>query len=152
MENVIIRPATLRNVPGVQRLARANDETFGFLPLVTIKKGQEDGELLVALQKTGDAEAVIGFLRFHVRRDGQATLYDICTHARLRGQGIGTRLLQTFFAHCREKGCSSVQLKCVIGTRANDFYRKHGFILSGMDPGKKRSLNIWTYTLEETHV
>lgn len=89
------------------------------------------GELHIAEQDG----AVVGFARFHTRRDGWATLYDLAVAPNAQRQGIGRNLLYSV--------PTPLRLKCPVGSRANMFYRRAGLKCVGSDD----KLNVYELRL-----
>jgi len=89
--------------------------------------------------------AVIGFVDYHLRRDGQLTIYSIAMdrdYLRMRG---GTQMLEAVRRLCPT--ATSILAKCVEGNAANGFFSHMGFTLERVEEGKRRRLNIWRLTL-----
>lgn len=63
---------------------------------------------------------VVGFARFHTRRDGWTTLYDLAVHPSYQGQGMGRNLLYSVPTPFR--------LKCPEASPANRFYGNCGLV------------------------
>lgn len=82
-------------------------------------------------------ERVVGFVLFHQRRDGWATIYDLAVDRQYQGQGIGRQLVYAV--------PTPVQLKCKADNAwANAFYKQLGMIQSGVYTTKKGTLlYIW---------
>ena len=53
-------------------------------------------------------------------------LQELWVDGALRSQGMGSRLLQDFEAHARQRGCSVFYLT-TLSFQAPDFYRRHGY-------------------------
>ena len=84
------------------------------------------------------------FLRYHLRRDGQLTIYEIWVPRDKRGRGIGTQLL----ADLKRKNPKSIFAKCPVDLKANEWYARRGFALEGIEKLKSgRQLNLWRLTL-----
>lgn len=79
--------------------------------------------------------AVVGFARFHTRRDGWTTLYDLAVAPDAQGQGIGRNLLYSVPTPFR--------LKCPQASAANAFYRNAGLKCVGRDG----ALNVYELRL-----
>lgn len=91
----------------------------------------------------------IGFVHFHYRRDRQTTIYSLAVLPEHQRQGWGRLLFYRVLCRAIENGSDRIFLKCpedLIG--ANKFYRNLGFQLTGIDPGKRRSLNCWEYKID----
>ncbi|GAB4260291.1 MAG: hypothetical protein Kow00122_17450 [Thermoleophilia bacterium] len=80
------------------------------------------GLLLVAR----DRRRVIGVLRGHFV-GGVATVNELLVGADYRGRGVGGRLMESFEAEARARRCHKVSLRTPRGSRAESFYRAHGF-------------------------
>jgi ribosomal protein S18 acetylase RimI-like enzyme len=128
-----IRLATIEDLGAVKQLADANRKWLGFVNRTGLAEAQAKGWLYVAIGKrTGK---VLGFANVWRRKDGWATVMEICIDADYRGQGLGAKLL-----HALPK---PFRLKCTVDNPANEFYKRVGCKLEGQDEGKKRALNIW---------
>ncbi|MFA5996942.1 MAG: GNAT family N-acetyltransferase [Candidatus Paceibacterota bacterium] len=92
----------------------------------------QSGELFVACKDDGE---VVGFVRWHHRRDEWNTVYDICVRGDFRYEGIGKLLLSRI--------SKPIQLKCPVDNASNLFYEHIGFSLISKEQGRKRMLNLW---------
>lgn len=130
--NYFIRYGTPDDVDGCQRIARSYRKELPFISRPQLRQSIGKRELFVA-EWNGD---VVGFIRWHARRDGWQTVYDLAVDCTLTQQGIGRALLYTVPAPLR--------LKCTIDNdTANRFYGNAGMQLAGVEQGKKRALNVW---------
>lgn len=86
-----------------------------------------------------------GFCLFHTRRDNQITIHYIDVHPEYSGQGIGQRLLNILKIIAKHRQKNLLLAKCPIDLPSNKFYLKNKFILSDIQEGRKRRLNIWKY-------
>lgn len=85
------------------------------------------------------------FLRYHLRKDGQLTIYEIWISPSDRGNGVGSSLLAKLKS---VKGATSIFAKCPTDLRANDWYKAKGFFLEGTEELKSgRKLNLWRLSL-----
>ena len=85
------------------------------------------------------------FLRYHLRKDGQLTIYEIWVSPKSRREGIGTTLLNDLKAISDVK---SIFAKCPIDLPANEWYKANGFTLEGVDILKSgRKINLWRLML-----
>ena len=132
----IIRTARIEDITAVKRIADSNKREIGFIVRPILEASIESGELLVAHEENGE---VIGFLRWHRRRDGWSTIYEICVRADFRGLGIGKCLLN----HIPRP----IRLKCPVDNDANVFYERLGLTHTETESGRKRKLNIWMLTI-----
>ena len=98
---------------------RYDDERDGFWGVV--KRGQLQGAIVVDGR---DTESEGAHLRWFIVSDG------------LRGQGAGSRLIQTAMDFCRRKRYAKVYLWTFEGlTAARHLYEKHGFALVAQHRG-----------------
>jgi GNAT superfamily N-acetyltransferase len=85
------------------------------------------------------------FLRYHLRKNGQLTIYEIWVSPNMRYKGFGTNLLT---ALKKIEGATSIFAKCPIDLPANEWYKNKGFVLEGVEILKSgRRLNLWRLTL-----
>ncbi len=64
------------------------------------------------------------------------TIQEICVAEAFRGRGLGRKLVTAL--------SNPLRLKCPVDNASNEFYRRLGFTLAEVVPGKKRDLNLWT--------
>lgn len=138
-----VRSAGCDDLVSVKRMADAHRNELGYLPAAVFQEAIDAGWLLVAVS---DSE-LIGFLRFRLRRDHVAVIYDVCVAAHARRQGVGRALIDAVYRQAREHGCCTIELKCPVDLEANDFYRAVGFTHVETLPGKRRALNRWMLDL-----
>lgn len=95
--------------------------------------------------------AVIGAaLGNHCVRKPQTTLYELAVLPEYRNQGVASRLVARMLA---ESPHNKIVAKCPNDLPANSFYTRMGWTLTDTEPGKNRSLNVYSLTLEsETEV
>lgn len=137
----LIRPAKLTDLDTVKILADANRDHIGFVLRPALAESIARGWLYVAMQ----FDVLVGFVHFRMRRDKWTTIYEICTNATVRRQGIGSALLTTVYDTGAAQGQQGVQLKCPVGSSANFFYSAMGLCQVGEEAGKKRSLVLWQW-------
>jgi len=93
----------------------------------TLYESMENGELILL---NG------GYCRWHLRRDGQITIYEILS----LNPGTGSKILEML----KTKGGTSIFAKCPIDLSANKWYKKQGFILEGEEiTSSGRKLLLW---------
>ena len=127
-----LRYSTHYDVQCIKRMLDANKDLFGFLPRAAATQSIARAELIVAM--TVERE-IVGFCRFHKRRDKQTTIYELYVEADHRRCGIARR-----FVECLKP---PILAKCPVGLEANRFYNALGFELTRMESGKRRKLNVW---------
>ena len=83
-----------------------------------------------------------GMVHWHLRSDGQITIREIIATKPGAGSVTLEQLKQV-------PGARWLYAKCPAGLRANDWYRRKGFILDGHEVTKKnqRVLNLWRLPL-----
>jgi hypothetical protein len=122
-----VRPATEDDLPWVKAMADRHRPQLGFLTRAMLGSAT----LLVAPEA--------GFVRYHTRRDGWSTVYDLCSEGRTQGlEGVGRRLLEAVPVPRR--------LRCPEHIAANGFYRHVGGHRAARERGKRRRLNVWEWT------
>lgn len=131
-----IRRGTAADVDACDRIARKQPRgTLPYISKVSLRDSAAKRELHVA----AFGDEVIGFARFHTRRDGWTTLYDLATDLRYQGLGVGRNLLYSVPQPTR--------LKCpVASTVANTFYTGAGFRLTESD-GKLNTYELRVLTI-----
>ena len=143
LQPVTIRLAWAEDVDGAKAVADRHKEELGFVMSPILHDAQKNRWLLVAVRD----EKVIGFANFRIRQDNNATLYDIAVDKPYRKQNIGKRFIQRLTWLVNVAGGEHVRLKCPQALPANRFYEQLQFKRTGTEPGKKRLLNVWQYTL-----
>ena len=82
-----------------------------------------------------------GFCRWHLRRDGQLTIYEIISTR----PGVGSEMLKRLK---QVPGATSIFAKCPTDLLANEWYAKRGFVLEGEETTRTgRRLKLWRLRL-----
>lgn len=82
-----------------------------------------------------------GFCHWHLRRDGQLTIYEIISLK----PGMGTRMLDILK---ETKGVLSIVARCPADLESNAWYKKKGFKLEKVEEARTgRKLNKWRLTI-----
>lgn len=99
-------------------------------------------ETLYESSKRGELLLVSGGLcHWHLRRDFQLTIREIISTRPGAGSEMLARLKTV-------PGAASLFAKCPVDLEANEFYRKKGFELEGVETTKSgRRLNLWRLAL-----
>lgn len=98
----------------------------------SLSRSAEQGELILVEG---------GYCRYHLRQDGQVTIYEILVLPVCRRQGIGQAMLQRLTAL---PGATSVFARCPADLAANGWYAAMGFELEGTEHTRSgRLLNRW---------
>lgn len=142
MSSIVISSAkTQSDIDAVKQLADQHRTELGFHSRQVYIDSLEKGELFVATREN----QVVGFTRFHHRRDHRTTLYEIAVIADVRGEGIGKKLINALVDDCRRKSSRSIRLSCPVELPANQFYASNGFIrrTRRSRPGRSRPLYEW---------
>lgn len=127
-----IRYATLADYPAMNAITRQYPTELPFISRVQFE--QSIGKLSCLVCE--DDGRVVGLVRFHARRDGWQTIYDLAVDKTARCVGIGRALLYAV--------PEPVRLLCTQDNAvANCFYANAGMTLAGTQQGKKQLLNIW---------
>ncbi|HID56635.1 TPA: GNAT family N-acetyltransferase [Candidatus Poribacteria bacterium] len=133
-----VRDANLDDQSEIKRIIDGYKDVFGFIPAAAIKKGIESGEVIVA-----EGNSVVGFTRYHLRRDGLLVIYEIAVKPDGIGKGIGRSMVEEIERRSVNLGALAIRLKCPVDLDANGFYARMGFRRIGIERGKKRALAIW---------
>ncbi len=143
MSQIVIRKATIKDLPAIKGLADMYRHELGFVLQPALARSIERGEIFVAENGT----RTLGFVEYHHRRDGQTTLYHIAVHPDYRNQGIGRKLMECVHIEAQSRGQRCVRLKCPTDLSANHFYSKIGFQCEDELPSKRRHLRVWVSTI-----
>lgn len=85
------------------------------------------------------------FLRYHLRKDGQLTIYEIWVSEETRGKGVAYNLLQELKSI---PNTTAIFAKCPTDLESNNWYKRNGFELIGTEELKSgRKLNLWNLKL-----
>lgn len=127
-------------ISDVKRIADALRRQLGFINVSAFRDSVNRGELLIARDQLG---AVVGFARFHHRKDRITTLYEIGVSSVSRG--VGTALMSALELYAEKAGSLEIRLKCPVDLPANDFYKARGYEQSGRvsTAGRSRRLILW---------
>lgn len=136
-----VRPAVPGDLDAIKMLADANRSDIGFVLRPALSASLARGWLYIAIR----LEQLVGFIHFRLRRDRWTTIYEICADATVRRQGVGRALLTTVYDMGVSQGQHGVQLKCPVGSAANQFYAAMGLHCVGEEVGKRRSLLLWQW-------
>ena len=138
---VVSHAKDLLEIDDVKDIADQHRTELGFHPRQTYIDSLNKGELLIA--KIDDR--VVGFTRYHHRRDKRTTLYEIAVIPEARNKGIGDRLIKALIADCQRVSSRCLRLSCPVELSANHFYEAVGFIRSARRSrrGKSRPLYEW---------
>lgn len=133
----------LSDVDDVKRIADQHRAELGFHARQAYVDSLSKGELLIA--KIDDQ--IVGFTRYHHRRDNRTTLYEIAVTPDARGEGIGHRLIDALIADCRRVSSRCLRLSCPVELPANRFYEAVGFIRSTRRSRRGRSRPLYEWEL-----
>lgn len=127
----LIRRAAPNEAKTIQNITRHFKHELPFVMLPQIQSSIEAGELFVAEVE----QQIVGFVRFHTRKDAISTLYDLAVLPHYQKTGIGSALVFSVPA--------PIQLRCTVDNPANRFYRRLGFRKLSTEQGKKQALNLY---------
>lgn len=113
---VLLRLGSAEDIPQIKKIADSNKRYLGFTVRAIISDAITKGELHVATLEA----VIIGFVRWHKRRDGWVTIYEIVVDDQFRKQGVGRMLMRVIEG-------SPARLKCHSKNPATDFYHRLGF-------------------------
>lgn len=125
----MIKFAEIKDIEEIKKIAGKSKKELSFICRGRIEKSITAGECLVFY-----SGKIVGFVLFHLRRDGILTIYDLCVLAEERKKGIGRK----FIEFLRPMG-KFIKLKCPEKLPANKFYSATGFKLEKTEKG----LNWW---------
>jgi hypothetical protein len=77
-----------------------------------------------------------GYCRWHLRRDGTITIYEILSQR----PGVGQEML----ARLQAAGASAITAKCPADLPSNEWYARRGFQRAAVETTRSgRTLNVW---------
>jgi hypothetical protein len=89
-----------------------------------------------------------GMCRFHIRKDGQLTIYEIITT--IKNAGIGRFILGQLKIFAALNNAKSIFAKCPVELNANKWYQANGFKWECVEVTKSgRELNHWRLYIAE---
>lgn len=74
---------------------------------------------------------------------GSLHIHRFFVNAVIRGQGYGSKLIETIECHARSQGCSLITVETLSFQNALSFYLKHGFKLAFEDHGYSHGIRIY---------
>jgi hypothetical protein len=82
-----------------------------------------------------------GMCHYHIRKDGQLTIREIISTKR----GSGKKML----SELKKNGASIILAKCPVNLESNEWYKKNGFELFGIEKTRSgKDINVWVLKLE----
>lgn len=128
----MLRLATEEDLKPIKDVVNQNREFFGFVMNVALKESIKENSLYVYEIDN----QILGFINYHIRKDGWSTIYEIAVAKHAHGHGIGKKLLSVLEEPIRLKTTAD-------NTNAIAFYQKQGFFLSRTEQGRKRELLVF---------
>lgn len=125
---IVIRPATLKDIPGCERLAHDPLLRFpsGGYPDSEFLKGYFNKDYFLVADMGGK---IVGWILGEPLKSLGAALWFFIVDEHQRKQGIGTKLYEEFEKRLRADGREWIFLTShVTNAVANSFYLKQGFI------------------------
>ena len=140
---VISTVKSLSDVNTVKYIAEQHRVELGFHARQAYVESLNKGELLIAKRDN----QIVGFTRYHHRRDNRTTLYEIAVTPDARGKGIGHQLIDALIADCQHVSSRCIRLSCPVELPANRFYERIGFVRSMRRSrrGRNRPLYEWEF-------
>ena len=140
---VISTVKSLSDVNTVKYIAEQHRVELGFHARQAYVESLNKGELLIAKRDN----QIVGFTRYHHRRDNRTTLYEIAVTPDARCKGIGHQLIDALIADCRRVSSRCIRLSCPVELPANRFYERIGFVRSmrRSHRGRNRPLYEWEF-------
>lgn len=137
----IYKAKDISDIDFAKQIADEHRSELGFHSRQAYIDSLNKGELLIAKVDN----QVVGFTRFHHRRDHRTTLYEIAVNSDVRGKGIGKKLITALVDDCKRQSSRSIRLSCPVELPANRFYASNGFIRTTRRSrrGKSRPLYEW---------
>lgn len=127
-----IHIATMDDISACNAIARQYRRELPFIRRSQFQQSINKQELSVYEWN----DRVVGFIRWHRRKDGWSTVYDLAVSGDLVWLGIGTKLMHSI-------PCP-IRLKCTVDNPgANAFYAAVGMVKVATIAGAKRNLNVW---------
>lgn len=142
MSEIVVEKSTdPSDIDDIKQIADCHREELGFHPRQTFLDSQKKREILVARLK----DKLIGFVRYHHRKDKTTTLYEIATDEAFRGRSVGYKLIENLIKDCWTNDSRLIRLSCPVELQANIFYEKIGFSRAHKrsKAGKSRPLYEW---------
>lgn len=144
MSSITISKAKdLSDVDVVKRIADQHRAELGFHARQAYVDSLNKNELLIAKK----ANQIVGFTRYHHRRDNRTTLYEIAIIPTTRGEGIGRKLIEALVADCQCVSSRCLRLSCPVELPANHFYEAIGFARSTRRSRRGRSRPLYEWEL-----
>lgn len=120
---------TIEHDPRREDLAALDGRLYEFNAAAS---GVDDGRLLAIFVREGDGTIVAGMHGW--TWGGTGFVQAIWVHEKLRGHGLGSRLLAAAEAEATRRGCHQMHLD-THSYQAPEFYRRHGYEVIGELPG-----------------
>ncbi len=140
---VISKAKNLSDVDAVKCIADQHRSELGFHARQAYVESLNKDELLIAKS----ADQIIGFARYHHRRDNRTTLYEIAIIPDARGKRIGHQLIKALITDCQRVSSRCLRLSCPVELPANRFYEAVGFIRSTRRSRRGRSRPLYEWEL-----
>jgi N-acetylglutamate synthase-like GNAT family acetyltransferase len=135
----MLRKACRKDLDQLIHIIQQHKGVFFFLPRAVFKDSIQKEEVIV-YQKTS---RILGFVRYHHRKDGITTLHEIAVLKSHLSNGIGRSLFEALRKECVSLGQKTIRLKCPLDLPANGFYSHLGFQRVSIEGGRKRPLAVW---------
>lgn len=132
LENISIEKAKECDFKAIKKIANQRREFLPALMIYNLKDGFKTNSLYIAKLN----EDVVGFIRWHPRKDGSQTIHEIAVDRNFNGLGIGKKLFNLV--------PTPIQLKVTEDNHsAIEFYKKQNLQFDSIYEGKKRNLLVF---------
>lgn len=123
--SVSVRLGQEKDIPQIKKIADANKNYLGFTIRAILGASMKKAELHVA-EINGH---IVGFIRWHKRKDGWTTVYELAIDEKYRRKGVGRILIAML-------GSGPIKLKCHTANPAIQFYNRLNFKTTGTELSK----------------
>lgn len=129
----LIRQANEFDIDNIKEIADKYNHELGFIIRESLVESIKNRECIVCEVDS----KLVGFCKFHIRKDNWTTIYEIAVLEEYRNNGYGKGMIEYLLNRNH-----TIRLKCPVDNKSNNFYERIGEKVSTVK-GKNRNLNLW---------